>query len=689
MRGCASRSARRRRARCRARGPRRVGSSTPRRRSAIFPSSATWDVAWADLSDRARAVPEAVAPVPYEAGWALLGSSGSPSSCSSATPSPSGPTAAARRSCRAPCCSCSSPPWATEPGSARRRWLLVAAGFLAVALLRARFASRRRPCSGRAGTRSLGLAGRRRRGRRRARAWASAPACPGAEAEAWIDTRDAVRGGVTEIVSPLVDIRSRLVDQAPPSCSSCRRPTSRVLAGQRRCPSSTGSVGLPERSLDDVAATSTEARQERCPTSSGSRSPPSAGGWCRPPPTRSAWSTARGSVQRGHSTLVRTTATWDAATCTTSSRRCRPSPPTSCARRRRRRPIRSTSNCPTTSRRRCRHGRRGHRRRRPPTVRPMVARCRTGSAPTSTTASRSRPATATRRSRRSCEQPDRLLRAVRRHVRGDGPLARASRPGSRSASRTGRLRGPTAYSVLGKNAHAWPEVWFDGYGWVPFEPTPGRAAPGAEGYTGVLPRPGRDGPAAATAGPTTVPTTPTTAVRRRRRSPTSEARHAEVRTPAPPTVGPSPDGRRGSVLPWPLLSSPPSLGWRRRRAGRRAPVVAAVRCRRRRPQIAELWQRAPGGRVDDRRRPPRPGADPARAGAGVTAPAGGGRPAARPWPRWRPRRRTPRRRSGRPGHRGPRPATRARCSGATRSSGSPTTRLTPGGECATTSPIWR
>ena len=41
--------------------------------------------------------------------------------------------------------------------------------------------------------------------------------------------------------------------------------------------------------------------------------------------------------------------------------------------------------------------------------------------------------------------------------------------------------------MLGKNAHAWPEIWFDGLGWVPFEPTPGRGAPGAENYTGVAP----------------------------------------------------------------------------------------------------------------------------------------------------------------------------------------------------------
>jgi transglutaminase-like putative cysteine protease len=39
--------------------------------------------------------------------------------------------------------------------------------------------------------------------------------------------------------------------------------------------------------------------------------------------------------------------------------------------------------------------------------------------------------------------------------------------------------------VIGKNAHAWPELWFDGIGWVAFEPTPGRGAPGAESYTGV------------------------------------------------------------------------------------------------------------------------------------------------------------------------------------------------------------
>ncbi len=69
------------------------------------------------------------------------------------------------------------------------------------------------------------------------------------------------------------------------------------------------------------------------------------------------------------------------------------------------------------------------------------------------------------------------------------------------------------YSVLGKNAHAWPEVWFDGVGWVPFEPTPGRGAPGAQDYTNVQPQqddtPATPGPGVGEGGEA-VPTNPTT-----------------------------------------------------------------------------------------------------------------------------------------------------------------------------------
>ncbi len=40
------------------------------------------------------------------------------------------------------------------------------------------------------------------------------------------------------------------------------------------------------------------------------------------------------------------------------------------------------------------------------------------------------------------------------------------------------------YRVRGAQAHAWPEVLFEGLGWLRFEPTPGRGAPGDEVYTG-------------------------------------------------------------------------------------------------------------------------------------------------------------------------------------------------------------
>lgn len=44
----------------------------------------------------------------------------------------------------------------------------------------------------------------------------------------------------------------------------------------------------------------------------------------------------------------------------------------------------------------------------------------------------------------------------------------------------GEQRNDGRYYVQGKHAHAWPEIYFDGVGWVPYEPTPGRANPAAE-----------------------------------------------------------------------------------------------------------------------------------------------------------------------------------------------------------------
>jgi hypothetical protein len=44
---------------------------------------------------------------------------------------------------------------------------------------------------------------------------------------------------------------------------------------------------------------------------------------------------------------------------------------------------------------------------------------------------------------------------------------------------------PQVFHVRGEHAHAWPEVYLAGAGWVPFEPTPRRGIPFAEPYTGL------------------------------------------------------------------------------------------------------------------------------------------------------------------------------------------------------------
>jgi len=57
-----------------------------------------------------------------------------------------------------------------------------------------------------------------------------------------------------------------------------------------------------------------------------------------------------------------------------------------------------------------------------------------------------------------------------------------------------------AYVVRGRHAHAWPEVYFAGTGWVRFEPTPGRGAPGDFAVTGQVADQAGPGPDPAAAG---------------------------------------------------------------------------------------------------------------------------------------------------------------------------------------------
>lgn len=72
----------------------------------------------------------------------------------------------------------------------------------------------------------------------------------------------------------------------------------------------------------------------------------------------------------------------------------------------------------------------------------------------------------------------------------------------------GELQTDGKYHVRDEHAHAWPEVYLHGFGWVAFEPTPGRGAPNAASYTG---RPeaqddsNNQGTVETTAPPTTAP----------------------------------------------------------------------------------------------------------------------------------------------------------------------------------------
>lgn len=112
---------------------------------------------------------------------------------------------------------------------------------------------------------------------------------------------------------------------------------------------------------------------------------------------------------------------------------------------------------------------------------------------------------------------------------------------------------PGLFLVRGEHAHAWPEVWIPDAGWIAFEPTPGRGAPNAP-YSGVEEQQDTEGPSTE---PTTVPTTqvPATDVTAPgATTPTSAPFATDTFEPDPLTgadEGPSPIGR---WLWWGLLA---------------------------------------------------------------------------------------------------------------------------------------
>ena len=63
---------------------------------------------------------------------------------------------------------------------------------------------------------------------------------------------------------------------------------------------------------------------------------------------------------------------------------------------------------------------------------------------------------------------------------------------------------PTLFTVRGEHAHAWPEVYIPGSGWVPFEPTPTRGMPNAQAWNGGVEA--EQSQAGGTGGPVPTPT---------------------------------------------------------------------------------------------------------------------------------------------------------------------------------------
>ncbi|MEZ5233860.1 MAG: DUF3488 and transglutaminase-like domain-containing protein [Acidimicrobiales bacterium] len=77
-----------------------------------------------------------------------------------------------------------------------------------------------------------------------------------------------------------------------------------------------------------------------------------------------------------------------------------------------------------------------------------------------------------------CEQFAGSFAAMARSIGLPARVAVDSRWATREPER------PDSYIVKGRHSHAWPEVYLDGFGWVLFEPTPGRGAANAT-YTGT------------------------------------------------------------------------------------------------------------------------------------------------------------------------------------------------------------
>ncbi len=208
--------------------------SYPATFAAVFPTCETWDIAFADLSLVRDQFQTAVAPVEYIGGWSLLAMIGT--AFVVLTSDTFAFYARARGEALVPGAVLFV--FVAALGANRHRvgltLLLVAAGFLAAAVLRVRFAQPPRTLLGRARhPLSIALPSVLMAGTTVVlAAWFIGPRLPGAGADALIDTHNDT-GGVTEVPSPLVDIRSRLVNQRDTELFVVRADGAALLASER------------------------------------------------------------------------------------------------------------------------------------------------------------------------------------------------------------------------------------------------------------------------------------------------------------------------------------------------------------------------------------------------------------------------------------------------------------------------
>jgi transglutaminase-like putative cysteine protease len=454
--------------------------------ASVFPTGETMSIARADLALVRDQFPSAVSPVAYVGGWSLLAAIGT------AIAVLLGDTFAFRARARGEALVPAGVlfVFVAAVGASRHRvtltLALVAAGVLAAALLRARFAQPPRTVLGRP-RRALGITlpaaaavgcvvvlG----------AWAIGPRLPGADADALIDTKGR-SGGVTEVLNPLVDIRARLVDRA----------ATELFVVHAAAPAYWRATGLSAfdgnkwdlgADLDDVGSNLADAppgstelvQQIEIKALGGELLPAAAEPTVATPGEGLRWADQTSTLVRVDRELQRgdqfeivsavphfTQEELRAATST--------SPPD---------PI--YFELPPNF---------------PASVRNTAAEVTAGS-PTTYDAMLTLQNWFRSEFDYSLEVPQghgtSAIEAFLRQRIGyceqfAGTFAAMARslgvPARVAVGFTPGLGGNGTYSVLGKNAHAWPEVWFDGLGWVAFEPTPGRGAPGAQDYTGVAP----------------------------------------------------------------------------------------------------------------------------------------------------------------------------------------------------------